>query len=87
MNVKDTLFQYSEWLDVEGLMVGSEASGDDRSHDDLVDAFLGQMKFVEAVGDTHEVKADGKVVRIVDGFEALNLPRPLNLGIRRESHE
>lgn len=48
MNVKDTLFAYSEWLDAQSLMVGTEESNDHRSHDDLVDDFLDQMIFVEA---------------------------------------
>jgi hypothetical protein len=35
-----TLINYSEFLDSEGLMVSLEASGDDRTHEDLVEAFL-----------------------------------------------
>ncbi len=34
------LHQYGEWLDGQGLVQGGEQAVDDRSHDDLVTAFL-----------------------------------------------
>lgn len=36
------VFAYSEWLDGQGLVVGDDASGDKRSHDELVQAFLAE---------------------------------------------
>lgn len=39
----DIVFQYSEWLDQEGLVLGHEESGDDRSHDQLVTDFFGEL--------------------------------------------
>lgn len=36
----DLLFQYSEWLDSQGLIVGDNASDDKRSHDQLARDFL-----------------------------------------------
>lgn len=39
MNTEDTLLAYSEWMDSEGLVV-SDDDGDDRTHSELVDAFL-----------------------------------------------
>jgi len=38
--VFDRLFAYSEWLDGQTLIVGDDASGDTRSHEDLVNDFL-----------------------------------------------
>lgn len=36
----DTMLNFSEFLDSEGLIVGEDESGDERSHEDLVDDFL-----------------------------------------------
>lgn len=43
MSTEDTLLAYSEWLDGEGLVVPDateDGEADDRSHAELVDAFL-----------------------------------------------
>lgn len=34
------LLQFSEWLDMEGLMILPEDSGDERGHEQLVSDFL-----------------------------------------------
>lgn len=36
----DLLFQYSEWLDSQGIVRSEKQSGDSRSHDQLVEDFL-----------------------------------------------
>ncbi len=38
----DLLFQYSEWLDSQGIIRSEKQSRDPRSHDQLVEAFLEQ---------------------------------------------
>jgi hypothetical protein len=38
--IRDAVFQYSEWLDSEGLVVGHTQSGDTRSHEGLVRDFF-----------------------------------------------
>lgn len=37
---QDLVFQYSEWLDAQGLIVSDQTSGDKRSHDQLARDFL-----------------------------------------------
>jgi hypothetical protein len=38
---KDLLFEYSEWLDGQGLIVGPDIrNADERTHDQLVEDFL-----------------------------------------------
>lgn len=37
---QDLIFQYSQWLDSEGLIVGDQVSDDKRSHNDLAREFL-----------------------------------------------
>lgn len=45
MKQKDLLFQYSEWLDGEGIIVSDQEEGaDKRTHDDLVTEFLKKRK-------------------------------------------
>lgn len=38
--VFDTMLNFSEYLDTEGLVLSEHESGDTRSHEDLVDDFL-----------------------------------------------
>lgn len=40
MSEFDILFEYSEWLDGEGLIIGDKASRDKRTHEELVTDFL-----------------------------------------------
>ena len=37
---KNLLMLYSEWLDSEGLVADTTITDDDRTHDELTDAFL-----------------------------------------------
>lgn len=39
---RDLVFQYSEWLDAQGIIRSEKESGDDRSHDQLANDFLAQ---------------------------------------------
>lgn len=38
-----SLFDFSEWLDGQGLVLSEEMSGDDRSHEQLVTDYLNQL--------------------------------------------
>lgn len=38
--LRSVLFQYSEWLDGEGLIRSELETGDNRTHENLVDEFL-----------------------------------------------
>jgi hypothetical protein len=38
--LSSVLFQYSEWLDGEGLIRSELETGDNRTHENLVDEFL-----------------------------------------------
>lgn len=51
MKTKDLLLAYSEWLDGEGL-VRSDDEGDERTHEELADAFVAQW---QGVPFTHRV--------------------------------
>ena len=41
--MKDVILRYSEWLDSQGLIVGDAESDDDRTHEELVEAFLVEL--------------------------------------------
>lgn len=40
MTLEETLQTFSEWIDTEGLIVGDDESGDDRTHEDLARDFI-----------------------------------------------
>jgi hypothetical protein len=45
IELADVLFQFSEWIDEQGLMKSEKESGDDRTHDELVQAFFEQYSY------------------------------------------